>query len=75
MIKIQKLITLIKEMRLPMDFLAEEETEFLNAVNCHICGKALNNDRVRDHDHMAGGEIFFFILFTHYFIVMFLNFI
>ena len=30
------------------------QKEFNNAVNCHICGYELKNDRVRDHCHFTG---------------------
>ncbi|KFM83282.1 hypothetical protein X975_08032, partial [Stegodyphus mimosarum] len=35
-----------------IDMSKEQEQEFQNAVNCHICGKVLGTDRVRDHDHL-----------------------
>ena len=32
----------------------EEETDFLNAIVCHIFERELNTDRVKDHDHLTG---------------------
>lgn len=32
----------------------EQEEEFQNAILCHICGKELKFDRVRDHCHVKG---------------------
>ena len=32
----------------------QNEKEFRKAINCHICDKPLNKDRVRDHDHITG---------------------
>jgi hypothetical protein len=32
----------------------EQEQEFQQCVNCHICNKPLLVDRVRDHDHYTG---------------------
>lgn len=38
-----------------MDKLTSDELfSFANAVTCHICGKYLNNDRVRDHCYITG---------------------
>ena len=30
------------------------QKDFINAVNCHICGHKLGKDRVRDHCHFTG---------------------
>lgn len=38
----------------PMKLSAEEIQEFLKSNDCHICGKSLGTDRVRDHDHLSG---------------------
>ena len=32
----------------------EQEHEFQNATLCRFCNKELNDDRVRDHDHLTG---------------------
>ena len=37
-----------------MIFTPENEKEFINALNCWICGEYLGNDRVRDHCHFTG---------------------
>ena len=37
-----------------MRMTANELKAFNDAIDCHICGKALNDDRVRDHCHIAG---------------------
>ena len=38
----------------PLEMSEEQEKEFENAVNCHVCGFYLRDDRVRDHDHITG---------------------
>ena len=38
----------------PINMSVDDLTNFNNAINCHICGKQLGNDRVRDHDHYTG---------------------
>ena len=37
-----------------MIFTPENEKEFINALNCWICGEYMGNDRVRDHCHFTG---------------------
>ena len=32
----------------------QQEEEFLNAVDCHICNEILGADRVRDHCQLTG---------------------
>jgi len=32
----------------------EDEKKFKESKNCHLCLKELDNDRVRDHDHLNG---------------------
>ena len=36
-----------------MIFTKENEKEFINALNCWICGEEMGNDRVRDHCHFT----------------------
>ena len=31
--------------------------KYTNEINCHICEKLLNDDKVRDHDHITGKYI------------------
>ena len=38
----------------PMKITDAQEQAFKDAQNCHICGKPLGADRVRDHDHLTG---------------------
>lgn len=38
----------------PMIFTDENKNEFDNAINCHICMEPLNEDRVKNHDHING---------------------
>ena len=38
----------------PMRLTREEEQEFYQADDCHICNQPLGIDRVRDHDHLTG---------------------
>jgi len=33
---------------------ANNRRAFTDATGCHICGEALNDDRVRDHCHITG---------------------
>ena len=37
-----------------MIFTPENEKEFINALNCWICGEYMGNNRVRDHCHFTG---------------------
>jgi hypothetical protein len=37
-----------------MNMSDQQEKEFREANNCHVCGKELNEDRARDHDHLTG---------------------
>ena len=37
-----------------MIFTPENEKEFINVLNCWICGEYMGNDRVRDHCHFTG---------------------
>ena len=37
-----------------MKITPEEQEQFNQATNCWICGKLLNNDRIRDHCHFTG---------------------
>lgn len=38
-----------------MESLSHEQIRAFNEVdNCHICGKLLLGDRVKDHDHTTG---------------------
>ena len=38
----------------PMKITKEQENDFRQAQDCHICGEKMGNDRVRDHDHQSG---------------------
>ena len=38
----------------PLHLTPEEETNFWLVIDCHICGKQLDEDRVRDHCHLTG---------------------
>ncbi|XP_053208508.1 uncharacterized protein LOC128392507 [Panonychus citri] len=38
----------------PLSMSPLDEQEFEAIQNCHICGKCLGHDRVRDHDHLTG---------------------
>ena len=38
----------------PIVMSSEEESDFQEAINCHICGSVLLADRVRDHCHFTG---------------------
>jgi len=42
--------------RKPVDMImtANDSKAFNNSADCHICGEALNDDRVRDHCHITG---------------------
>lgn len=47
-------ITDILSTVIPMTLSAVEEGDFQRQPDCHICGKVLGADRVRDHDHLTG---------------------
>jgi len=54
---LQTELTEINEVfRKPVDMImtAKDRKSFTNAANCHICGKELSKDRVRDHCHITG---------------------
>ena len=38
----------------PLKMTDENQRHFEEQINCHICDKKLNNDRVRDHCHITG---------------------
>ena len=38
----------------PMIITEEQERQFQQSRDCHICGEILGVDRVRDHDHLTG---------------------
>ena len=38
----------------PLRLTSSEQKSFENAVNCHICSRELNDDKVRDHCHFTG---------------------
>ena len=38
----------------PMEITDKDKESFKASTNCHICGGALNGDKVRDHDHLTG---------------------
>ncbi len=44
----------ILENIIPMVISPAEELEFKKADKCHICGRVLGKERVRDHDHLTG---------------------
>ena len=48
--RIYKLFQLPKR----MIFTAADKKKFIEATTCHICEKALSDDRVRDHCHLSG---------------------
>jgi hypothetical protein len=54
-----ELVRFVKETNVPMSLTVQEELEFHNATQCHICkGAFTSNDvgakRHRDHDHFTG---------------------
>ena len=51
---LKKQIMKVIDTIIPMTFTKENQIEFKNATNCHICKKPLKEDRVRDHDHLTG---------------------
>ncbi|XP_048479424.1 uncharacterized protein LOC119694216 [Plutella xylostella] len=50
-IRIHKLLGDYKKMK-PLT--ENQEIEFQNAINCHICDNLLLDDKVHDHDHVTG---------------------
>lgn len=54
LIREEKEITKILSQIHPMSLSSQEENEFKNAINCHICEQPMGADRVRDHDHLTG---------------------
>ena len=38
----------------PLDMSEGDKERFQRSTHCHICSKALNGDRVRDHCHITG---------------------
>jgi len=41
----------------PINMTDKDIEDFATATTCHICEKALLDDRVRDHDHMSGSYV------------------
>lgn len=41
----------------PLVMTSEDEVRFREATSCHMCGKPLENDRVRDHCHLTGNKL------------------
>ena len=39
-----------------MSLTDEDELAFQTATMCHICGKCLGSDKVKDHDHLKEGH-------------------
>ena len=35
-----------------MEISEEQEEQFNNAINCHLCNNILGADRVRNHNHL-----------------------
>lgn len=60
---IERLLKLSEELvqkmivNIPMKMTAQNINEYYSCQNCHICQKALNGDKVRDHDHLTGDFI------------------
>jgi len=54
LVELEKEICKIMYKNVKMIITDEQEIEFQQAVDCHICKKALENDRVRDHCHITG---------------------
>ena len=50
----EKYIKTILNKNKPINMTPQEKQEFRKAINCHICDKPLNKDRVKDHDHITG---------------------
>ena len=48
-----RILEILKDPK-PMHLTREEEQEFQEAQDCHICDQPLGVDRVRDHDHLTG---------------------
>ena len=54
MLEVETMLMKKLETNIPMDFSKEDDQQFKDANECHICKLPLNNDRVRDHDHTTG---------------------
>jgi hypothetical protein len=54
LVKIEDDFSQIFEIDLEMEIKPEAQNEFENTKNCYYCEKELNEDRVRDHDHLTG---------------------
>ena len=50
----KRLISYLNTTNKTMTLTTNEKYAYGNAKNCHICGLALNKDKVRDHDHLTG---------------------
>ena len=50
--EIKKLLKRIE----PMSLTDEDELAFQTATMCHICGKCLGSDKIKDHDHLKEGH-------------------
>ena len=54
LLKEEKEIQEILKKTVPMTITSDQEHEFRQALNCHICEEPLGTDRVRDHCHLSG---------------------
>jgi len=54
LIEEEKYIVNILNRNEPMVITPAEKKKFKKATHCHICEKELENDKVRDHDHITG---------------------
>jgi hypothetical protein len=48
----KEICELLKQVK-PMKLTSSQEKSFEMAENCHICEEPLDDDRVRDHDHLS----------------------
>ena len=54
MLEVEKDLKHRLKTNIPMTMSPEDEHTFQNSENCHVCGRRLDDDRVRDHDHFTG---------------------
>ncbi|KAK3095331.1 hypothetical protein FSP39_013326 [Pinctada imbricata] len=54
MVNLEERLTKVMSNPKPLLMTNDDHKVFREATHCHICGKMLNHDRVRDHCHISG---------------------
>ena len=55
--KVQREISRDLQYKRPMIMSSTDVSSFQSAIDCWVCQKPLDDDRVRDHDHITGKTV------------------